>query len=179
MDIVKTSLKNQRNKKWDAMKTTPEVVAEVINKVLKLKLVSSVLFAMFRHVQFIWKILVLMVIVWYWLLSIVNDFFINNNRWIIVSVTSISFDFQYQSITRACLHEGRGAPGRWGNPLRWDKKKQLSFTCNLSQDYWMVAKHVNKKNVDKPCVLAINALLQSLAALAATFRAVAFYCYLE
>ena len=43
----------------------------------------------------------------------------------------------------------------------------------------MVAKHVNKKNVDKPCVLAINALLQSLAALAATFRAVAFYCYLE
>ena len=53
MDIVKTYLKNQRNKKWDAMKTTPEVVAEVINKVLKLKLVSSVLFAMFRHVQFI------------------------------------------------------------------------------------------------------------------------------
>ena len=49
-----------------------------------------------------------MVIVCYRLLSIVNDFFIDNNRWTIVSVTSISFDFQYQSITRACLHEGRG-----------------------------------------------------------------------
>ena len=52
MDIVKTYLRNQRNKKWDAMKTTPEVVAEVINKVFKLKLVLSVLFAIERrHVQ--------------------------------------------------------------------------------------------------------------------------------
>ena len=35
MDInVKIYLKNERNKKWNAMKTTPEVVAEVINKVL-------------------------------------------------------------------------------------------------------------------------------------------------
>jgi len=42
----------------------------------------------------------------------------------------------------------------------------------------MVAKHVNKKNAGKPGVLAINALLHSLAALVATFRAVAFYCYL-
>ena len=33
----------------------------------------------------------------------------------------------------------------------------------------MVAKHVNKKNDGKPRVLAINALLHSLAALAATF----------
>jgi len=32
----------------------------------------------------------------------------------------------------------------------------------------MVAKHVNKKNEGKPHVLAINALLQSLAAVAAT-----------
>ena len=48
----------------------------------------------------------------------------------------------------------------------------------LSQDYWVVAKHVNKKNAGKPRVLAINALLHSLAALAATFSAVAFYCYL-
>jgi len=39
----------------------------------------------------------------------------------------------------------------------------------------MVAKHVNKKTVGKPGVLAINALLQSLAALAATFSTVAFY----
>ena len=48
----------------------------------------------------------------------------------------------------------------------------------LSQDYWMVAKHVNKKNAGKPCVLAIIALLQSLAALAETFSDVALYCYL-
>ena len=37
----------------------------------------------------------------------------------------------------------------------------------------MVAKHVNKKNADKPRILAINALLHSRAALAATFSAVA------
>ena len=42
----------------------------------------------------------------------------------------------------------------------------------------MVAKHVNKKNADKPCVLVIIALLQSLAALAETFSDVALYCYL-
>ena len=42
----------------------------------------------------------------------------------------------------------------------------------------MVAKHVNKKNAGKPRVLAINALLHSLAALTVTFSAVAFYCYL-
>ena len=42
----------------------------------------------------------------------------------------------------------------------------------------MVAKHVNKTNAEKPRVLKINALLYSLAALAATFSAVAFYCYL-
>ena len=38
----------------------------------------------------------------------------------------------------------------------------------LSQDYWMVAKHENKKNAGKPRVLAINALLHTLVALAAT-----------
>ena len=36
-----------------------------------------------------------------------------------------------------------------------------------------------KNNAGKPRVLAINALLVSLAALAATFIAVAFYCYLS
>ena len=42
----------------------------------------------------------------------------------------------------------------------------------------MVAKHVDKKNAGKPRVLVINALLYSLAcALAATFSAVASYCY--
>ena len=39
----------------------------------------------------------------------------------------------------------------------------------------MVAKLVNKKNAGKPRVLAFNALLNSLAALAATFNTVAFY----
>ena len=43
----------------------------------------------------------------------------------------------------------------------------------------MVTKLVNKKTVGKPGVLAINALLHSLAALAATFSAVAFYRYLN
>ena len=43
---------------------------------------------------------------------------------------------------------------------------------------WSLYKPANKKNAGKPLVLAINALLNSLAALAATFRAVAFYCYL-
>ena len=42
----------------------------------------------------------------------------------------------------------------------------------------MVAKHVNKKNAGKPRVLVVNALLHSLAAVAATFSVVAFYCYL-
>ena len=40
----------------------------------------------------------------------------------------------------------------------------------------MVAKHVNKKNAGNSRVLAINALPYSLVALAATFRAMAFYC---
>ena len=42
----------------------------------------------------------------------------------------------------------------------------------------MVAKHVNKNNAGKPRVLVINALLHSLATLSATFRAMAFNCYL-
>jgi len=42
----------------------------------------------------------------------------------------------------------------------------------------MVAKHVHKKNAGKPRVLAINALQDSLAALAATVIPMAFFCYL-
>ena len=42
----------------------------------------------------------------------------------------------------------------------------------------MVSKHVNKKNAGKPRVLAISALLLSLAALTTSFSAVVFYCYL-
>ena len=38
--------------------------------------------------------------------------------------------------------------------------------------------HAKKKNAGKLLVLAINSLLNSLAALAATLSAVAFYCYL-
>ena len=41
---------------------------------------------------------------------------------------------------------------------------------------WMVAKDVNKKNAGKPRFFVINAFLNSLAALAASFSAVAFYC---
>ena len=44
------------------------------------------------------------------------------------------------------------------------------------QDYWMAAKHVDKKNAGKPRFLVINAILNSLAALAATFSAVDFCC---
>ena len=45
--------------------------------------------------------------------------------------------------------------------------------------FWMVAKDVNKKNDGKPRSFVINALLHSLAALAASFSIVAFYCYLQ
>ena len=48
--------------------------------------------------------------------------------------------------------------------------------CTFSSLLNMVAKHVNKKNDGKPRVLAIYALLHSLAALAATFSVMAFYC---
>ena len=67
-----------------------------------------------------------------------------------------------------------GTPSRRSNPLRWGKKLTLLYMQSynpssrgaLSQDYWMVAKHIDKKNAGKPRVLA------------ATFSAVAFYCYL-
>jgi len=57
-----------------------------------------------------------------------------------------------------------GTLGRWGNSLRWGKAITLLYMHSynpaipgaLSQDYWMVAKHVNKKNAGKPRVLAIN-----------------------
>ena len=42
----------------------------------------------------------------------------------------------------------------------------------------LVTKHVNNKNTGKLRVLAINARLHSLAAFAATFSALALYCYL-
>ena len=44
--------------------------------------------------------------------------------------------------------------------------------------YYRVAEHVNKRNAGKPRVLAVNAFVHSLAALAVTFSAVAGYCYL-
>ena len=55
-----------------------------------------------------------------------------------------------------------GTPGKWGNPLRWGKTITLLYMQSynppsrgaLSQDYWMVVKHVNKKYAGKPRVLA-------------------------
>ena len=77
-----------------------------------------------------------------------------------------------------------GTLDRRGNPLRLSEEI-TSSTCNLTtppsrgtlyQDYWMAAKHVDKKNAGKPRFLVINAILNSLAALAATFSAVDFCC---
>ena len=53
-----------------------------------------------------------------------------------------------------------------------------NYVSALSQDYWMVATHVNMKNAGKPRVLAINALQHSVAAFVAAFRAGAVFCYL-
>ena len=87
---------------------------------------------------------------------------------------------------RACLHGGGEPPVGQVTSLS-GVKKYSSITCNLStppsrgalsQDYWIVAKYVNKKSAGKPRAMAINARLHSLAAFAATFSAVAFYCYL-
>ena len=73
-----------------------------------------------------------------------------------------------------------GTPGRWGNPLRWSKKSyNPAVPVSLSQDHWMVSKHVKKKNAGKPRVLAIYSLLHSLTALAATFSDEAFYWHLR
>ena len=74
-----------------------------------------------------------MVIVCYRLLSIVIDFFIDNNRWIIVSVTLISFNFQYQSISRACLHEGRGPQVGEVTRLGGTKKITLLYMQTFSR----------------------------------------------
>ena len=80
---------------------------------------------------------------------------------------------------RTCLHGGEGPQVGKVTCLGGVKKISLLYMQSynpaiprgaLSQDYWMIAKHVNKKNAGKPWVLAINALLQSVVALAATFR---------
>ena len=75
---------------------------------------------------------------------------------------------------------GRRNPDRWGNPFRWGKKITLLYMQSNNSaipghTFLMVAKHVNKKNAGKPCFFA---LLHSLAALTASFSAVAFYCFL-
>ena len=69
--------------------------------------------------------------------------------------TEIYFD-------RACLHEGGGQ--QVGEVTRSGGVKKITFLYMysynppsrgvLSQDYWMVARFVNKKNADKPRVLA-------------------------
>ena len=85
----------------------------------------------------------------------------------------------------ACLHEGGGPQVGEVTCLGGIKKNNLPLHAilttppsrgALSQAYWMVTKHVNKKNGGKPRVLAIKALLHSSVALAATFSAMAFYC---
>ena len=85
----------------------------------------------------------------------------------------------------ACLHEGGGPQVGEVTCLGGIKKNNPPLHAilttppsrgALSQDYWMVAKHVNKQNAGKPHVLAIKALLLSFVALAATFSAMAFYC---
>ena len=83
-----------------------------------------------------------------------------------------------------CLHEG-GEPQvgevtclggiKKNNPPLHAILTNPPSRSALSQDYWMVAKHVNKNNAGKPRVLAIKALLHSFVALAATFSAMAFY----
>ena len=53
---------------------------------------------------------------------------------------------------------------------------------SLSQDYWMFTKHVPRKTLANHVFfvfLAISALLHPLAALTATFSAVAFCCYIK
>ena len=89
-----------------------------------------------------------------------------------------------QSITllRACVPGGEGP--QVGKVTRLGGvKKYLFFACNLttpssrgalSQDYWMVAKHVNRENAGKPRVLAINVLLLLLQPLVLWLSIVTF-----
>ena len=86
------------------------------------------------------------------------------------------------SQARIIKWKARGFIYRKGNGVGLGLVIALRFTRALSngpekQDYWMVDKHVNKKNAGKPHFL-INTLLHSLVALTATFSAVDFYCYL-
>ena len=87
----------------------------------------------------------------------------------------------------ACLNGGGGPQAGEVTRLGGVKKKPpwhaifqpanpgCTFSRLLNGRY---ISHVKKKNAGKLLVLAINALLNSLAALAATFSAVAFYYYL-
>ena len=88
---------------------------------------------------------------------------------------------------RGCLHGGGGPQAGEVTCLGEVKRTLLympssnpanpgcTFSRLLNGRY---ISHVKKKNASKLLVLAINSLLNSLAALAATFSAVAFYCYL-
>ena len=93
---------------------------------------------------------------------------------------------------RACLHGGGGPQvgevtrlrgvkkkkKKWNNPPLYAILQPRHAGVHFLKIYWMVAKDLNKKNAGKPRVLAINALLHSLAALVETFSDVALYCYL-
>ena len=87
---------------------------------------------------------------------------------------------------RACLHGGGGPQvnevTRLGGvkknpPLYAMLQPRHSGVHFLRIIEWSLSTQT-RKNAGKPRVLAINALLHSLAALAETFSDVALYCYL-
>ena len=85
---------------------------------------------------------------------------------------------------RACLH-GCGEPEvgevtclggvKNNSPLHAILQPRHPGVHSLKIIEWSLSTST-KKNAGKPRVLAINALLHSLVALAATFSAMAFYC---
>ena len=87
---------------------------------------------------------------------------------------------------RACLHGGGGP--QVGEVTRLGGVKKTPPLYAMLQPRhpgvhflriieWSLSTQT-RKNVSKPRVLAINALLHSVAALAETFSGVALYCYL-
>ena len=87
---------------------------------------------------------------------------------------------------RACLHGGGGPQVNEVTRLGGVKKNPPLYAMLQPRHpgvhflriiEWSLSTQT-RKNVGKPRVLAINALLHSVAALAETFSGVALYCYL-
>ena len=87
---------------------------------------------------------------------------------------------------RACLHGGGGPQVNEVTRLGGVKKNPPLYAMLQPRHpgvhflriiEWSLSTET-RKNVSKPRVLAINALLHSVAALAETFSGVALYCYL-